>query len=153
MLTVLCCGVAGLAVSSPAPVVHRGPYGRGSGGAAGPALVPAGDIERGVAGALFGAGLAVMKPCGALVALRAPPKAFLTPRLCFSHPGGTKERPRGSGFPRLDQPMSSIMSGLCQWHGHVSPNGSPPHLDTGRARVNNYHRLERYLVEPDDDTP
>jgi hypothetical protein len=57
----------GLAVSSPAPVVHRGPYGRGSGGAAGPALVPAGGIERGVAGALFGAGLAVMKPCGALV--------------------------------------------------------------------------------------
>ena len=71
MLTVLCCGVAGLAVSSPAPVVHRGPYGRGSGAAAGPALVPARGIEWGVAGALFGAGLAVMKPCAALVALRA----------------------------------------------------------------------------------
>jgi len=38
-------------------------------------------------------------------------------------------------------------------HGHVLPNGSPSHLYTGRARVNNYHRLERYLVEPDDDTP
>jgi hypothetical protein len=27
----------------------------------------------------------------------------------------------------------------------------PPHLDTGQARVNNYHRPERLLRPPDED--
>lgn len=29
----------------------------------------------------------------------------------------------------------------------------PPHLDTGQARVNNYHHPEKYLVEDEDDDP
>jgi hypothetical protein len=27
----------------------------------------------------------------------------------------------------------------------------PPHLDTGQARTNDYHRPQRYLAEPDDE--
>jgi hypothetical protein len=29
----------------------------------------------------------------------------------------------------------------------------PPHLDTGQARVNNYHNPEQYLVDPEDEDP
>jgi hypothetical protein len=29
----------------------------------------------------------------------------------------------------------------------------PPHLDTGQARINNYHHPERYLIDDEDDTP
>ena len=29
----------------------------------------------------------------------------------------------------------------------------PPHLDTGQARVNNYHHPERYLIPDDDERP
>jgi hypothetical protein len=28
-----------------------------------------------------------------------------------------------------------------------------PHLDTGQARVNNYHHPERYLIPDDDERP
>ena len=29
----------------------------------------------------------------------------------------------------------------------------PPHLDTGQARINNYHHPERYLLPKEDDPP
>ena len=29
----------------------------------------------------------------------------------------------------------------------------PPHLDTGQARINNYHHPERYLIDDEDNTP
>jgi hypothetical protein len=44
------------------------------------------------------------------------------------------------------------------WRTRKRKDGStewipPPHLDTGQARVNNYHHPERYLVREEDDDP